>query len=65
MPLRQRKPTSAGRRFQSSSDFSEITKDNLPTGAGGGTDPDMPDTTHVADAVTTDAATTDAEAESE
>ena len=27
MPLRQRKPTSAGRRFQSSSDFSEITKD--------------------------------------
>src|SRR6267143_551234 len=26
MPLRKRKPTSAGRRFQSSSDFSEITK---------------------------------------
>jgi len=27
MPLRKRKPTSAGRRFQSTSDFSEITKD--------------------------------------
>jgi large subunit ribosomal protein L2 len=27
MPLRKRKPTSAGRRFQSSSDFSEITTD--------------------------------------
>ncbi|GAC1305052.1 MAG: 50S ribosomal protein L2 [Acidimicrobiales bacterium] len=27
MPLRKRKPTSAGRRFQSVSDFSEITKD--------------------------------------
>src|SRR6202161_2224799 len=27
MTLRKRKPTSAGRRFQSSSDFSEITKD--------------------------------------
>src|SRR2546421_8482491 len=26
MPLRKRKPTSAGRRFQSVSDFSEITK---------------------------------------
>jgi large subunit ribosomal protein L2 len=26
MPLRKRKPTSAGRRFQSSSDFSEITR---------------------------------------
>jgi large subunit ribosomal protein L2 len=26
MPLRKRKPTSAGRRFQTSSDFSEITK---------------------------------------
>jgi large subunit ribosomal protein L2 len=28
MPLRKRKPTSAGRRFQTSSDFSEITKDH-------------------------------------
>ena len=27
MPLRKRKPTSAGRRFQSVSDFSDITKD--------------------------------------
>jgi large subunit ribosomal protein L2 len=27
MPVRKRKPTSAGRRFQSVSDFSEITKD--------------------------------------
>jgi len=27
MPLRKRKPTSAGRRFQSASDFSEVTKD--------------------------------------
>jgi large subunit ribosomal protein L2 len=27
MPLRKRKPTSAGRRFQSVSDFAEITKD--------------------------------------
>jgi large subunit ribosomal protein L2 len=27
MPLRRRKPTSAGRRFQTVSDFSEITKD--------------------------------------
>src|ERR1041384_7887884 len=27
MPLRKRKPTSAGRRFQSTSDFSEITKE--------------------------------------
>ncbi len=27
MPLRKRKPTSAGRRFQTVSDFSEITKD--------------------------------------
>src|ERR1700736_5055053 len=27
MPLRKRKPTSAGRRFQSVSDFSEITRD--------------------------------------
>src|SRR5713226_3425915 len=27
MPLRKRKPTSAGRRFQSVSDFTEITKD--------------------------------------
>ena len=27
MPLRKRKPTSAGRRFQSSSDFAEITRD--------------------------------------
>src|SRR5262252_235498 len=27
MPLRKRKPTSPGRRFQSVSDFSEITKD--------------------------------------
>src|SRR3982750_441391 len=27
MPLRKRKPTSPGRRFQSASDFSEITKD--------------------------------------
>jgi large subunit ribosomal protein L2 len=27
MPLRKRKPTSAGRRFQSVSDFSEVTKD--------------------------------------
>ena len=27
MPLRKRKPTSAGRRFQSVSDFNEITKD--------------------------------------
>ncbi|MGH9226306.1 MAG: 50S ribosomal protein L2, partial [Acidimicrobiales bacterium] len=26
MPLRKRKPTSAGRRFQTVSDFSEITK---------------------------------------
>jgi large subunit ribosomal protein L2 len=26
MPLRKRKPTSAGRRFQTSSDFSEVTK---------------------------------------
>ena len=26
MPVRKRKPTSAGRRFQSSSDFKEITK---------------------------------------
>src|ERR1700686_1828778 len=26
MPLRKRKPTSAGRRFQTSSDFSEITR---------------------------------------
>jgi large subunit ribosomal protein L2 len=26
MPLRKRKPTSAGRRFQSTSDFSEVTK---------------------------------------
>ena len=25
MPLRKRKPTSAGRRFQSVSDFSEVT----------------------------------------
>jgi large subunit ribosomal protein L2 len=28
MPLRSRKPTSAGRRFQTVSDFSEITKDH-------------------------------------
>jgi large subunit ribosomal protein L2 len=28
MALRKRKPTSAGRRFQSSSDFAEITRDN-------------------------------------
>src|SRR3979411_694891 len=28
MPLRKRKPTSAGRRFQTSSYFSEITKDH-------------------------------------
>src|SRR5881394_1196077 len=27
MPLRKRKPTSAGRRFQSVSDFSEVTRD--------------------------------------
>jgi large subunit ribosomal protein L2 len=27
MPIRKRKPTSAGRRFQTSGDFSEITKD--------------------------------------
>ena len=27
MPLRKRKPTSPGRRFQSVSDFTEITKD--------------------------------------
>src|SRR6478752_7934815 len=27
MPIRKRKPTSAGRRFQSASDFAEITKD--------------------------------------
>ena len=27
MPIRKRKPTSAGRRFQSVSDFAEITKD--------------------------------------
>ncbi|HTX01521.1 MAG TPA: 50S ribosomal protein L2 [Acidimicrobiales bacterium] len=27
MPIRSRKPTSAGRRFQSASDFSEVTKD--------------------------------------
>ena len=27
MPIRKRKPTSPGRRFQSSSDFSEVTKD--------------------------------------
>src|SRR5256885_11552512 len=27
MPIRKRKPTSAGRRFQTSSDFSEVTKD--------------------------------------
>ena len=27
MPLRKRKPTSAGRRFQTVSDFAEITKD--------------------------------------
>ena len=27
MPLRSRKPTSAGRRFQTVSDFSEITRD--------------------------------------
>src|SRR5688500_6792653 len=27
MPIRSRKPTSAGRRFQTVSDFSEITKD--------------------------------------
>ncbi len=27
MPIRKRKPTSAGRRFQSASDFSEVTKD--------------------------------------
>src|SRR5213080_5051574 len=27
MPLRKRKPTSAGRRFQTVSDFSEITRD--------------------------------------
>ena len=26
MPLRKRKPTSAGRRFQSVSDFSEMTR---------------------------------------
>ena len=26
MPIRKRKPTSPGRRFQSSSDFSEVTK---------------------------------------
>ena len=26
MPIRNRKPTSAGRRFQSASDFSEVTK---------------------------------------
>jgi large subunit ribosomal protein L2 len=26
MPIRKRKPTSAGRRFQSASDFSEVTK---------------------------------------
>ena len=26
MPLRKRKPTSAGRRFQTVSDFSEVTK---------------------------------------
>ena len=26
MPIRKRKPTSAGRRFQSASDFSDITK---------------------------------------
>ncbi|MGE3621116.1 MAG: 50S ribosomal protein L2 [Acidimicrobiia bacterium] len=28
MPLRKRKPTSAGRRFQTVSDFSEVTKDS-------------------------------------
>src|SRR4029078_2608427 len=28
MPLRKRKPTSAGRRFQTVSDFSEVTKDH-------------------------------------
>ena len=27
MPIRKRKPTSAGRRFQSASDFAEVTKD--------------------------------------
>ena len=27
MPLRKRKPTSPGRRFQTVSDFAEITKD--------------------------------------
>ena len=27
MPIRKRKPTSPGRRFQTSSDFAEVTKD--------------------------------------
>ena len=27
MPIRKRKPTSPGRRFQTASDFSDITKD--------------------------------------
>ena len=32
------------------SDWVVFTRDNLPTGAGGSTDPEMPDTTNVADA---------------
>jgi large subunit ribosomal protein L2 len=42
MPLRKRKPTSAGRRFQTVSDFSEITKDRpeksliVPLSSSGG-----------------------------
>jgi large subunit ribosomal protein L4 len=32
------------------SDWVVFTKDNLPAGTGGGSDPDMPDTTHVSDA---------------
>ncbi len=45
------------------SDWVVFTRDNLPTGAGGTTDPDMPDTTNLADAAPTDAPTAEAETE--
>jgi large subunit ribosomal protein L2 len=33
MALRKRKPTSPARRFQTVSDFADVTKDNLPGSA--------------------------------
>ena len=35
MPLRKRKPTSPGRRFQTVSDFQDITSQLFPTRVGG------------------------------